>query len=132
MKINTGGTTRLVLEFKNFVVKLPNFTHSWFNFIQGIVCNINENQTYKFNLDKQYLLAPVLWCSWGGWILIMKKADVKRHLEEVINSPKLNLDPELEVLQRYSKWINQSLGGDDKCDNYGYIDNILVKIDYGS
>jgi len=80
---------------------------------------------------KVYLLCPVKWCSWGGWILIMERADVEKHYEEIYNSSPIgNIDPCEEVKQRYKKWIDAGFGGDDKCDNYGYLSDRLVKVDY--
>jgi len=135
MKINRTGVSRIVLEFKNFVIKIPNFTYSWYHFIWGICSNIEENQCWKWNSGKyekgkSHLLCPVKWCSYGGWILIMQKANIKRHEIEVRNLPLSTIPPEEETIIRYKEWIEAGFGGDDKCDNYGYIEDRLVKIDY--
>lgn len=135
MKINRTGITRIVIELKSIVIKVPNFSYCWLHFLQGLVCNIQESDTYrttsKYRPDKLHLLCPILWSSWGGCIIVMKKADTKRHLEEVYNSAPIgNIDPEEEVKIRYKEWINAGFGGDDKCANYGYIADKLVKIDY--
>lgn len=129
MKLNRKGVTRIVLEFKNIVVKIPNFSYQWDHFLLGLIANIRESRTYKYNKNSE-LLCPVLWCSWGGWVLIMKKADVEKHIKEVNADSTLEDDPNLELRLRYSKWIDAGFGGDDKCDNYGYIGEKLVKIDY--
>lgn len=136
MTVNQRGITRIVFVFKNFVVKIPRFTYSWEHFLKGLIANMHEGKTWKYckySKQDRKLLCPVIWHSWGGWILIMKRADVKRHMEEVYALPPLpeGTDSEKELQARYKKWIDEGFGGDDKCDSYGYIGNNLVKIDYG-
>ena len=121
MKLNRNGITRLVIELKRVVIKIPNFTYSWQHFLKGLIANIHENQTWnvvnKYNPEITHLLCPVLWCSWGGWILIMKKVD--RCLKD----------------EEYDQWDisehKKYFEGDDTVSNYGVLDNRLVKIDYG-
>lgn len=133
MKINHQGCTRIVFILKNIVIKIPRFTYSWEHFLKGIIGNIQENKTWKYNSGKwesgnSYLLCPVVFCSWGGWILIMKRADIKKHIEEIRNESQC-----LDAIEtRYSKWVEVGFKGDDKPDNYGYIGDQLVKVDYGS
>lgn len=107
------GVTRIVIPISKVVLKIPNFSYSWKNFLRGLLANLQEKETYSWHPHKN-LLAPVIWCSWGGWLLIMRRATV------------------VEEDQDYQKWIEAGLGGDDKWPNYGYIDGNLVKIDYGS
>lgn len=76
-----------------------------------------------------------MWASWGGWILIMKKADMERYNREVRAMPALPdnwHERKAEQQQIYQKWIDAGLGGDDKADNYGYYQDRLVKVDYAS
>lgn len=131
MKINRTGVTRLVIEFNKIVVKVPNFTYSWNHFLKGLIASMNERDIYRWHPDRD-ILAPVKWCSWGGWILVMEKADIKRHMDEVRLSPPISLNYEKEIKIRYNKWIEVGLGGDDKPSNYGYIKDKLVKVDYGN
>lgn len=126
MKVDRSGCTRIVFVFKRFVFKIPNFYYSWHHFLQGLLSNINENKTWKYNgFDGQRrelrdeLLCPVIWCSWGGWILIMKRA-----------VPCLYLDEGGQEID-YSKWIVAGFGGDDKPCNYGELNGRVVKLDYG-
>lgn len=121
MVVNRTGITRTVWVFRYFVVKFPNWRYSWHHFLKGVLANIKENQTWKFT--KNELLCPVMWCSWGGWVLIMKRADVKS-FENYVRALPDNSE------ETYKKWIDAGFGGDDKCDNYGYIKGKLVKIDY--
>ncbi len=130
MKLNTTGATRLVIILNNHVIKIPNFTYSYHHFIKGILANLNEASTWdiisKYTPYKAYLLCPVTF-SFAGIILIMKKANVEKHINELRSSP-----IDIPLKQLYKPWINNGLGGDDKPDNYGYLNDRLVKIDYGS
>jgi len=136
MKINRTGITRIVIELNSVVIKTPNFTYSWQHFLKGLVANIHENQTWKYT--KSELLCPVVWSSWGGWVLIMKKADTARLEKEIEMLPyKMMYSPEardnwFEYKKGFfNKWIDAGFGGDDKVDNYGYYQDRIVKIDYG-
>jgi hypothetical protein len=120
MIINRKGVTRIVIEFKRVVVKIPNFTCQWSHFLKGIVGNINENKTWKYNSGNfekgtSYLLCPVLWCSWGGWILVMKKA-----------IPLQRSEWDTTYIPEHKKYFK----GDDTISNYGWLDGRLVKFDY--
>jgi len=122
MKVNKIGITRIVIEFSSFVVKIPRFTYSWEHFLKGIVASINENKTWKYNSGKyergySHLLCPVLWCSWGGWILIMKKVDYCLTYRDY---DKFNIS-------KHKKHFK----GDDTVSNYGILQGKLVKLDYG-
>lgn len=121
MKVNMQGCTRIVLEFKNVVVKVPNFSYSWEHFIKGIIANISESKTWKYNSGRynyglEHLLCPMLFSSWGGWFIVMKKAKV------LTEDQYLDLDTSLHQLH---------FGGDDKANSYGIINTTIVKIDYG-
>ena len=122
MKINMKGVTRIVLEFSRVVVKIPNFTCQWSHFLKGIIANIHEKQTWRWNsgkyeTGKSHLLCPVVWASWGGWLLVMKKA---RPLSW----------EEYEKIDDLTSHTTH-FPGDDTMSNYGYLDGKLVKLDYG-
>ena len=120
MKINTTGVTRIVIELKTVVIKIPNFTYRWSHFLRGIIANISESQTWKYNsgkyeLGKSHLLCPVVYCAMGGWFLIMKKA-------QKINKA----DWQKMDITEHVKYFK----GDDTHQNYGTINRKLVKLDY--
>lgn len=124
MRINRTGTTRIIIEMDGVVVKIPNILHSWQTFVRGLLSNIDENQTWLFNTGKyeqgkSRLLCPILWCSWGGWVLIMKRVDRVLSHDEY-----WKLHP--DMLKDHLKCFP----GDDTGPNYGYISGELVKIDY--
>ncbi len=123
MKLELKGATRIVLVIGEYAIKVPNFRYCWHHFLQGLVANINETQTWRDNsgayaTGKEELLCPVLWASWGGWLLVMRRAVPCRWLGED--------GEEIE----YSKWIVAGFGGDDKPANYGTIEGRIVKLDY--
>lgn len=134
------GSTRIVFLVADRAIKIPNVLYSWHNFLSGLMANIQEVQTYRYNLidrkeEVERLLCPILWASWGGWIVVMKRADMERHLSEI-----RNLEPVSDFIgdfidwqnEFYKAWILAGFGGDDQPLNYGYIEDRLVKIDYGS
>jgi len=120
MRLDRKGVTRLVIVSKKVVVKIPNFTCQWEHFLKGVVANIHENKTWKYNSGEyekghSRLLCPVVWCSIGGWILIMRKVDKVFGWEDVND---------------ISEHIAQ-FPGDDKITNYGMLNGKVVKFDYG-
>lgn len=121
MNINRRGVTRIVVEFNSVVIKIPNFTYSWNHFLKGLIGNMEEGKTWKWNSGKyekgfSYLLCPVLWFSWGGWILIMRKVD------ETVNENNYHIW-NCEEHKKHFK-------GDDTAGNYGFLNGKLVKLDY--
>jgi hypothetical protein len=123
MKINRKGVTRIVFVFKTFVVKIPNFTCQWNHFLKGIIGNIEESKTWEYNSGEyengnSYLLCPVLWCSWGGWVLVMKRAETFTYEEW-----EAMIDTDIREHKKH-------FSGDDTMSNYGMIDGRIVKIDY--
>ncbi len=123
MIINMKGVTRIVLVLKKIVIKIPNFTCQWDHFLKGILANINESRTWKWNTGNyekgtSYLLCPVIWCSWGGWLLVMRKAETMSW-------------EEWEKSEWYNDQHRKHFPGDDTVSNYGILNGRLVKIDYG-
>lgn len=122
IRVNRKGVTRIVIELKTVVVKIPNFTCQWNHFLLGVIGNIQESQTWKWNSGlyekgTSHLLCPVLWCSWGGWILVMQKAKTLSRQD-------------WENMQEYTTEHRKHYGGDDNMANYGILNGKLVKLDY--
>lgn len=116
--IITTGDTRIVFVFNSFVIKIPNFTYSWKHFLQGLISNLNEGKSWKaskhhWSGDISYLLCSVIWYSWGGWMLIMKRAKVCNNEEKI----------DYTIWEKNHFWDNKPL-------NFGYYNGVLVKIDY--
>ena len=110
------GVTRIVFIFENIVIKIPNFTHSWYHFIKGLLCNMNEHKTWTSHSRKD-LLCPVRWIFPGGWLIIMVKCD------PVSCEDYHNMD--------FSDFIYAELHEDMTPYNFGKLNGNIVKIDYG-
>jgi hypothetical protein len=128
MRVARDGISRTVFVFRKFVVKVPKLRYGWYYFIVGLCSNIEEYRTWV--ATKSPLLCPIRWMSWGGWFLVMERADVQKHIDEIRNLPGPTPDPESDLRSRYKVWADAGFGGDDKCDNYGYLGDRLVKVDY--
>lgn len=103
------GITRTVILTKNYALKFPTF-RSWKLFLTGLLCNIQENFWWKNTKDVR--LCPVLFAIWGGFLVVMPRAD-----------------PACEPIF-YENY--EGLPLDAKEINFGYLKNKLVLVDYGS
>lgn len=120
MKINLKGVTRIVFVFKNFVIKVPNFTICHEHFLIGCQANWTERNISKtFSKCKDcnltWTIAPTYFCLWFGLFQIQARClELDRHLTKK------------EV--KYFK----SLGFTDlKKENIGWYKDRLVIFDYG-
>jgi hypothetical protein len=119
-KIITRGVTRLVFLVGNYAIKIPKPV-IWNHFLRGLIANMEERLIWMIvNIPETAIthtkdyLCPVVWASWGGWILIMKRT-------EPVDPQSWEPIKELEVVCR-----------DHKPDNYGMLDGRLVMIDYAA
>jgi len=126
-----NGCTRVVFHLEGVVIKVPNYRYKWHHFLSGLLANMTERDTWKWAINpnnesgKPELLCPVIWASWGGWILIMRRADVMAHEIEMSE-----IDP--FPPNRYQTWVEAGFDSDNKPDNFGYLNGKLVKVDYGA
>lgn len=114
MKIATNGICRTVFVFKKIAIKIPKFRYGWYYFLLGLTSNIEEIKAWKHT--KSELLCPIKWSSWGGWIVVMQKAEICHEMDFI----------------DYSIWRKAGFGGDNKPDNYGYLGTQIVKVDYSN
>lgn len=96
MRITFKGVTRMVFLFETFVIKVPALHHGWSCFLRGLIGNISEGQTWRWNSGKyekgkSHLLCPVIWSSWGRLdtdirevIPFMKLMSIEIILQEMI------------------------------------------------
>jgi hypothetical protein len=123
-KINKIGATRIVILFSKVAVKIPTFKN-WEMFLYGLLGNIQERRFRKmYPKETERALPPVLFSLPGGFLVIQKRVRPVRHkgffflaLAEVIATS--SLDAEF--------WKN-----DPKMENFGYLENRLVKVDIGT
>lgn len=117
------GATRRVFVFKTFVIKVPN-TQEYKLFLHGILANLQEKVFSRINRPD---LAKVKFCGKLGLFLIMERAETL----DVINLDWLKFKEDLEEQYKNDE-MKEFMLSDAKPCNWGYIDNKLVKIDYGS
>lgn len=124
MKLITTGVTRIVLLTNRYAIKFPK-PFKWRHFLEGFLANMNEKllwqiaqipDTKQFKV-KEYF-CPILWCSWGGWILIMPR------LEKLSNSDQLQFEEISEKLKE--------ICGDHKMQNYGKLGTKIMILDYAN
>jgi hypothetical protein len=122
MQIVTRGSFRIVLLIGDLAIKVPTPFKGWYNFVSGLLNNIKEAMVWHRVINDErrnsHLLCPVVWSSWGAWIIAMRRAD------------KLSVD-EYEAQDAISQHY-KIFPGDDGPHNYGKLDGRIVKIDYGS
>jgi len=86
-------------------------------FLLGLLANIQER---KFNAMNHPKMARILFSIPGGWLSIMRKADLMSRQEWD------TFDPE-----EFCKAGDFTIPAEPKLDSFGYIDGALVAIDYG-
>lgn len=122
MKIKRGST-RLVFIFKKIVIKIPN-NQEYRLFLKGMSANLREKSFSKIGRGD---LCKVRFCDKLGLFLIMERAQEL----DVKDIDWLKFREQLE--ERYKNDdLKDFLLSDSKPSNWGYINNNLVKIDYGS
>jgi hypothetical protein len=135
MKIKVGSS-RCAFVFKNVTIKVPKFWEIS-RLGLGIVENLKERYWYcadshVSSMDiNQYPLAPILYASRNGLIMVMRTADVieEDFYNSLPQSEQLLLDEQLERLKAWAKGFDFVY--DLRWGNVGFIDNKLVAVDYG-
>jgi hypothetical protein len=112
------GTTRLVfIIFNKYVIKIPNFTYSHLNFLNGCYCNWSERNFYRsFKELPEFSskVAPSLYCFPFGLFQIQYYCEpLNRELT----------DEELEYFEHVRN-------GETKHLNFGIYNGIVVCFDY--
>ncbi len=126
MKLKVNGGTRIVLLTERFALKFPRID-SWRNFVQGMLSNLTEGQ-WKGYGNKH--LCPIRYSNRFGLLVVMVRArevtDEKRFKEDLSRL----LEEEDEGIDPCSLGVD-FFEYDGVSKNFGYIDDRLVKIDYG-
>lgn len=116
MKIKFNGITRIVFLIGKWAIKIPNFRYQHSHFLQGCYANWSEYtfcRTMKGLPEYFNKVAPTVFCTWFGLVSVQKRvAELERDLTEN------------ETI--YFK----ELTTDIKKENFGYVNDILVCIDY--
>jgi len=117
MRICYKGITRLVVFTNKFVIKFANFKGEHFHFLKGCVANWDERRITKSlkNSSYFYKIAPTVYCSWFGLFSIQVRC--KPLLRDLTDKEKIYFQDILDM--------------DMKKENFGFISNSLVCLDYG-
>jgi hypothetical protein len=111
------GTTRIVVLFRAHAFKFPRFT-AWRLFLHGLLANMQEARFSRAGYPE---LCPVSWSIWGGFLVVMRRA------QPLTRSEFDSLDLE--------KWVDRGdyiIPAEPKMDSFGYLEGKLVAVDYGS
>lgn len=116
------GATRVVFLVGNYAIKIPRLC-SWKHFLQGLLANMQERTFAKTGCLK---LCPIPFSLPGGWLVVMRRArplsdDQYRVLWEELDSWLVDTGKRAMVIP-----------AEKKQDSFGWIDGILVAVDYGS
>jgi len=119
MTLDRKGVTRLVLVFRRFVIKIPNFSCEHAHFLIGCQANWSERKQWKrwrnFESERTSRLCPTLFCSWFGLIQIQSRA---------------NILPTDNHLSKQQVKDFETITTDIKSSNFGYYKGRLVCVDY--
>ncbi len=113
------GTTRICFLIGNYAIKFPRLFYlsqgiKWKVFLRGILANIDEHFWWKCAYQREKL-CPVIWKSPLGLVLVMKRA-----------TPLTTSEYDKELFKK--NFANLPL--DNKCENFGKIDDRIVLVDY--
>lgn len=105
------GTTRTVILCGAFAYKVPRLC-TWYQFLHGLLASMTE-RTWAGYDDR---LCPIVWSSYGGWLVIMRRAEP--------------ITWRTWRSMRLQAW--NGLPTDFKMVNFGRYEGRIVMVDYGS
>lgn len=114
-----GGCTRSVLLIGKYAIKIPRLNYGWQLFLKGLLANMQE---VHFSTMKDERMAPVIFSIPGGFLLVMPrcKAISKYDFLKVLNISYFHgLEPFKVPVE-------------NKIDSFGWLNNKIVALDYGS
>ena len=111
------GTTRHVVLWRHWALKLPAWT-TWRLFLCGLLANMQEREFAKTGWPE---LCPVVWSVPGGWLVVMRRAIPMSRAERETFDP-----------SAWSAHASYVIPVEAKMDSFGYIDERVVAVDYGS
>lgn len=109
------GITREVIVVGRLAFKLPSI-RSWKCFLQGLVANIKEREHSQL---KNKRLCPVLFYLPGGLLVVQRRVKVLTE-KEAESFDLIGISAEARV------WV------EPKASSFGWLDGIVVAIDYGN
>ena len=111
------GATRTVFLVGKFAFKIPRM-YSWKGFLQGLIANIQERLWSKAKHEK---LCPVLFGLPGGFLVVMPR------------TTKLTVRQFKYLgIQKWRDVDGVKIPVENKHDSFGWLNNRIVAVDYGS
>lgn len=123
------GTSRTVLLTKRYAIKFPAL-YSWEFFLRGLIDNMEELKwaTYSREYTNTAHLCPTLFGNMFGFYNVMCRVDPVVDVDKFWEDYHDVLD-EIKI----SKMVAVSfMESDAKPNNFGYLNGVLVKVDYAS
>ena len=111
------GATRTVILVGSIVIKIPRMC-SWKLFLHGLLANMQESQFSKTGWQE---LCPVLFSIWGGFCLIMQRAEPLTDFQWSRFSP-----------EHWVKKEDYTVPVELKQSSFGMLKGKIVAIDYGN
>lgn len=116
MKIRYG-THRTVYLIGKYAIKRPVFVE-WRLFLRGLLANMQEAQFSRTGWPE---LCPVVFAPWGGWFIVMRRAE-----------PLARIDFFHFNLREWADRGDYVIPVEDKLDSVGVLNGKIVAVDYGS
>ncbi len=118
------GTTRVVFLIGEYAIKIPCY-HHWDKFLKGLLGNMCEAFNYsRAKEDDDPIFCPIVFSCWGGWFLVMRRAERITMDEYIKYAIDTNFFENMEASFRcYTE---------KKPDSLGWYRGELRVIDYGS
>lgn len=121
------GASRWVVVWRRWALKLP-YTHSWHTYYTGRLDNMGERDIWRHWPEARPKLAPVLWASRRGGLLVMARVQALTDEEwALIGTP-----------EAHDAWrtVGTATEGytfpaEFKRSSHGTIDGRIVACDYG-
>lgn len=114
------GVTRTVLLVGNLAIKVPSFGE-WRLFLLGLLANMQERNFSNLGWPE---LCPVLFSVPGGWLVVMRRAQILTDAEWSAISE--------EDITAFINKPNYSVPAELKSDSFGWLNGKLVAVDYGN
>lgn len=114
------GCSRMVLLVGPYAFKFPSARYGWRQFLNGLIHNMNERAIWRGTRDSR--LCPILFSIRGGWLVVMKRAEMLS--EANLAQIDLNL---------WARSLDESCVAsvEPKPDSFGWLGHTLVAVDYG-
>ena len=120
---NKLGCTRYVFLTRRYAIKVPQFKYEWRHFLLGLLANMQEVSLYT---TKDSRLCPILFYILGGWLIVMPRC------KPISREDFMNLDIHKFWTSDIDEKAEWYIPVENKQDSFGWLNNKIVALDYGS